>query len=87
MKRREFIMLLRGARAMPNVRFCGRFWGVKRTWAIALHMSAFDPERTCVRLSGHRYWSLLKKHLRHILSDREEILWSFGRRLCHRSHY
>jgi hypothetical protein len=22
------------------------FWGVKRTWASAVHMSAFDPKRT-----------------------------------------
>ena len=26
--------------------------GVKRTWASALHMSAFDPKRTCVNEFG-----------------------------------
>ena len=29
-----------------HVRFRGRYWGVKRTSLIALHMSAFDPKRT-----------------------------------------
>ena len=27
----------------------GSLSGVKRTWAIAPHMSAFDPKRTCIR--------------------------------------
>src|SRR5262245_50371262 len=25
-----------------------RYWGVKRTWVGALHMSAYDPKRTCL---------------------------------------
>jgi len=28
-----------------------RFWGVKRTWPFALHMSAFDPKRTSGAIS------------------------------------
>jgi len=26
--------------------------GVKRTWRVALHMSACDPKRTCLRTAG-----------------------------------
>jgi hypothetical protein len=33
-------------RFASDVRFRGRYWGVKRTWPIAVHMSAFDPKRT-----------------------------------------
>jgi hypothetical protein len=41
--------------AALNVRFCGRYWGVKRTWRFALHMSAFDPKRTLAVRCGNRF--------------------------------
>jgi hypothetical protein len=33
-------------------RLFGPLSGVKRTWPIAVHMSAFDPKRTSVRRDG-----------------------------------
>ena len=40
------IALMTGPTGLTDVRFCGRYWGVKRTYLFALHMSAFDPKRT-----------------------------------------
>src|SRR5262245_12701651 len=39
--------------------------GVKRTWLVAAHMSAYDPKRTCV---GNSLW------VRRAMSDNEHLL-------------
>jgi hypothetical protein len=48
----EFLADRRGGRAFCGSPLFQALMGVKRTWIIAAHMSAFDPKRTCVAMNS-----------------------------------
>ena len=49
---------LKQTRPFADVRFLGRYWGVKRTCRFALQMSAFHPKRTSICFYAPEYGAL-----------------------------
>jgi hypothetical protein len=69
--RRSFWRLLFVARwPVAGIPLSRSLLGVKRTWAVALHMSAYDPKRTLELTSGNKITLTKKGHALGLESSR-----------------